>query len=287
MQHVIHRIRAHNAASRVLGRRARAGRVPKPVPPKAIEANYAGQLIAIVHVIKPSIDALLREMPGLLDSASAARGDVRHDVGEMSRMRAAFEQARTALHHATNIGVIESISRRYAQTTSVFQHAQLARQVKAAIGIDITTADRRIPAMIEHFVGENAALIKSLGNRTVDDIEKVVSRAFTTGARAEDVAGDVADRYGISERHARLIARDQIGSLNGQINAARQQEIGVTRGIWRTAGDDRVRPEHEALDGVEFDIDDPPDGELPGEPVCCRCYLEPVFAGLLGEADDT
>jgi SPP1 gp7 family putative phage head morphogenesis protein len=238
-------------------------------------------------VIKPSIDALLREMPGMLDSANAARGDVRHDVGEMSRMRAAFEQARTALHHATNIGVIESISRRYAQTTSVFQHAQLARQVKAAIGIDITTADRRVPAMIDHFVAENAALIKSLGNRTVDDIEKVVSRAFTTGARAEDVAGDVADRYGISDRHARLIARDQIGSLNGQINAARQQEIGVTSFVWRTAGDERVRPEHEDLNGETFDYDDPPDEGLPGEPVCCRCYAEPVFAGILGEADDT
>jgi SPP1 gp7 family putative phage head morphogenesis protein len=289
MLHLVHHVRAHNAASRVLGRRARTGRVPKPQPPLAIEADYARQIIAVVHSTKPVIDALVRDLPDMLSSAHAARGDardVRLDVGESSRVRGAFERARTALHHALNTSALESVAQRYAATTSAFQRAQLARQVKAALGIDIVTTDHRVPTMIEHFIGENVSLIKSLGERSLGDVEKIVTRAFTTGARAEDVAGDIADRYGISERHARLIARDQIGSLNGQIAAARQQEIGVTSFVWRDAGDERVRPEHEALNGETFSYDDPPDEGLPGEPVCCRCYAEPVFTGILGEAQD-
>lgn len=282
MLHVVHRLRVHGAGAALLGRRRRVGRVPKPVPPHAIESDYAKRLVGIVHATKPPVAALLRELPHLLESAQADR---RHDVGEMSRMRAAFEAARTALHHATNIGVLEALSRRYAITTSAFQRAQCARQMRAAIGIDIATNDRGVPAMIEHFVGENVSLIKSLGEKSLGDIEKVVSRAFTTGQRADEVASDVEDRYGVHERHARLIARDQIGKLNGQINAARQQELGVTSFVWRTAGDERVRPEHADLDGEEFRYDDPPSEGLPGEPICCRCYAEPVFGPLLDEAE--
>ncbi len=70
-------------------------------------------------------------------------------------------------------------------------------------------------------------------------------------------ADELEDGFGIATRHARLIARDQIGKLNGQVTAARHQELGVKSFIWRTAGDDRVRPEHEELEGESFTYDDP------------------------------
>lgn len=286
VSHVVYQVRAHIAAARLHGRRSRRGRIPKPQPPHAIEADYARQLVAIVHATKPAIGSLMRELPDLLASAHALRGDgIRHDVGESSRVRAAFDHARTALHHALNVGALEALAKRYAITTSAFQRAQLARQVKAAIGVDIVASDRRIPTMIEHFVGENVSLIKSLGEKSLGDIEKAVTRAFTSGTRAETVTGDVEDRYGISERHARLIARDQIGKLNGQINASRQQELGVTKFVWRTMEDEKVRPEHAVLDGRTFSYDDPPSEGIPGEPICDRCYAEPVFDAILYEAD--
>jgi len=43
--------------------------------------------------------------------------------------------------------------------------------------------------------------------------------------------------------------------------------------IWRTQEDDKVRPEHEALDGVERSWYDSPH---PGEEYGCRCYAEPA-----------
>lgn len=43
--------------------------------------------------------------------------------------------------------------------------------------------------------------------------------------------------------------------------------------VWRTAGDDKVRPSHAELEGRVRDFSDSPD---PGEEFNCRCWAEPV-----------
>ncbi len=93
-------------------------------------------------------------------------------------------------------------------------------------------------------------------------------------------------QFGFGERRSKLIARDQVGKLYGQLNASRQKDIGVEKFTWRTVGDERVRDEHEALDGEVFSYDDPPEEGLPGEEVLCRCSAEPLFSDLLAAADE-
>lgn len=79
---------------------------------------------------------------------------------------------------------------------------------------------------------------------------------------------------GYSQREAlQLIAVD-----NGLIAGAEQQDDRADRGqawIWRTQGDDRVRPEHAALEGRMFQAGerDPNEGE-PGDAPNCRCWKE-------------
>ena len=46
--------------------------------------------------------------------------------------------------------------------------------------------------------------------------------------------------------------------------------------IWRTAGDDKVRPSHAEREGQVFSWDNPPDGGHPGEAPNCRCTAEDV-----------
>lgn len=218
----------------------------------------------------------------------------RMDAGEGSRARALIEAARLRLTDAIHPNRVDAIASKFAKQTSEWQRMQLRRQAKAALGIDVTTTDTNIPALIEHFVSENVALIKSLGNKTLDDVEKIVTRAITSGRQTEDVAKDIDERFDIGERHARMIARDQIGKLNGQISASRHRELGLRRFIWRTVGDDRVREEHEDLENESeaepFDYDDPPDTDdgpaMPGEPILCRCTDEPVYADITDPSDE-
>ncbi len=138
-----------------------------------------------------------------------------------------------------------------------------------------------MPAIVDGFVHENVTLIRNLGQKAINEIDARVARAFTTGQRAEDALADISSRFDVTENHARLIARDQIGTLNGQITSERHQELGIERFTWETMGDERVRDEHALLQGQVFSYDDLPDEGLPGTPICCRCSQSPLYEDIL------
>ena len=263
-------------------------RLPKQIWPKSIEMEYGKSLIGLLEHAKPALAPLFHELPTLLAQADRDRRGDRFDAGEPERARKLIAAARDALEQRTKPTEVEALARVFGKRTQSYQRIQLGRQVKAAMGADVLAADNgRIAALLDHFAHENAVLIKSVPIDFIDEIEKRVTHAFTSGTRSENLADDLEERYDISERHARLIARDQIGKLYGQTNAVRQQDIGIESFTWRTAGDERVREEHAELEGQEFDFSDPPSEGLPGEPIQCRCYAEPVIGALRDAVSDT
>jgi len=67
-----------------------------------------------------------------------------------------------------------------------------------------------------------------------------------------------------------------------QLNARFQQAgLGVTEYIWRSSDDVRVRSSHRDYDDRRFSWDEPPGGKHPGEDYNCRCFAEPVVAGVI------
>jgi SPP1 gp7 family putative phage head morphogenesis protein len=180
---------------------------------------------------------------------------------------------------------ITPIATKYAAATSDFQRSQLAKQARAAVGVDVrklTGIDRAVPAQLEQFAKVNAQLITGLGARLAEDIAEIVEDATVSGSRWETVAKRLAHAGLVTESRAALIARDQVGKLYADINRQRQGNLGVTRYVWRTVRDNRVREEHESLDGESFDWGAPPPDGHPGEAVNCRCYADPDFSDLLG-----
>ena len=80
-----------------------------------------------------------------------------------------------------------------------------------------------------------------------------------------------------SKKHARLIARDQTSKAIGQLTRVRHEQAGLTHYIWRTSGDERVRPSHSDLDGTVQEWQKPPGIGHPGDDIQCRCVAEPVL----------
>jgi SPP1 gp7 family putative phage head morphogenesis protein len=218
--------------------------------------------------------------------AKLTRADAwRLDIGEGRRTRVLLDRVREDVASAAR--ATEQVAKRAGEQVSNIQRAELAKQTKAALGVDVPVADRNIHALIEHFAHENVALIKSLGNRTLDDIEKLVTGAYVRGLRAEDVAQEIARRFDIAERHARLIARDQIGRLNSQITRARHDELGIGKFRWLTMDDNRVRQRHRPFHGNVY----PYRGEgtpefFPGDEIMCRCVEQPVYDDILAMVDE-
>lgn len=59
-----------------------------------------------------------------------------------------------------------------------------------------------------------------------------------------------------------------------------KQERPTTHYIWRTRGDDKVRPSHATNNGRVFAGNDPPETGHPGEDYGCRCTAEPFMPSV-------
>ncbi|MGM0583820.1 MAG: minor capsid protein [Pseudomonadota bacterium] len=59
-----------------------------------------------------------------------------------------------------------------------------------------------------------------------------------------------------------------------------KEERPTTHYIWRTRGDDKVRPSHAANNGRVFAWNDPPETGHPGEDYGCRCTAEPYMPSV-------
>lgn len=163
------------------------------------------------------------------------------------------------------------------------------RELQRLIPIDV----RETPgtqALINAWREANVNLIES-GLRAPDvqlrpsllsDVSSVVEQAHRSGLRVEALAGELIERFGVSESRAELIARDQVLKLNAQIHRQKQQDAGITHYIWRTSGDRRVRERHAELNNTRQAWANPPEvapgrHEHPGGDYQCRCRARPVI----------
>lgn len=125
---------------------------------------------------------------------------------------------------------------------------------------------------------ENVALIKTIPEEYFKKIETVVFNGVTQGRQASSMIQKIQEIGKVTENRARVIARDQTSKLNSALNQQRSQNLGVEEYIWRTAGDERVRPSHASKNGKRFRWDDPPkDTGHPGQDIQCRCVAQPII----------
>lgn len=288
----------HSTALRVLAARIVAGGgdapgpVPRPVHPDGIELDYGNRVVKLVadrvvplyRRIIPMLAEWIRKLPPL----TAHARDQHADVDSLIAKRL-LEQIRAQSMGVLNEGEMEMIARFYGDRLSVANRNELARQLRFGLGVDVPINEGRSTEIIAHFARENAALIRSIPEHLHQDVSDLVTRAFRKRMSEDTLAAEFEERFGVAENAARFLARDQIGKLNGQLSAERQQQLGITAYKWRTRRDKRVRPEHRRLEGKRFLYEDPPpngSGGLPGEDYGCRCGAEPDLTEVLDAIEE-
>lgn len=158
-----------------------------------------------------------------------------------------------------------------------------SREIARVLGINLTREPAEVERALTEWQRENVALITSIAERLHDDVAEVVRDATRRGARVETLAGELAERYGVSESRAELIARDQVLKANADLTRIRHASAGIDRYVWSTSRDERVRPLHRALEGTIQSWDAPPvtndrgDRNHPGGDYQCRCVAIPVL----------
>lgn len=279
----LRQVRLRRQAMKLRGARLRPRRIPRIQQPDAIRAQYYSMLRGILAVAKALVERrVVPLLPNLLEQAKAERGDARGlSRTDASRINNLLDGISEKFYRQLSPDLLDLEVGKVARATSENHRRQFQRQAKAALGIDLQMAEPGLAGRISQFTAENVALIKSLPQQYFDQVEKIVTAGVSDGDRAEDIAQEISDRFGVAESRAELIANDQIGKFFGDLQQARQEAVGVEEYIWRTMRDERVRDDHQEREGEKFRWDDPPEDGAPGEAVNCRCFAEPVFDQIL------
>lgn len=113
-----------------------------------------------------------------------------------------------------------------------------------------------IEDILEASVKENVGLIKSIGVDYLERVQQQVWSGVASGYDLGQIAKDLSKAYGISDRRAKNIARDQGAKAHAIIERERRKEAGITQAIWLHSHAGKVpRPSHVKANGKVFDIE--------------------------------
>ena len=165
---------------------------------------------------------------------------------------------------------------------------QLQKSLKGlAVAPKLTKDQSRI---ISEDWQENMDLwIKDFTEKQISDLRKTVRDNAFSGNRREALIASIKKSYGVTERKAKFLARQETALLMAKFKETRYTDAGVHEYRWGcVAGSPNhpVRPSHKKLEGKIFRWDDPPTTTMPGEPVRrnnpgqdynCRCFAKPII----------
>jgi SPP1 gp7 family putative phage head morphogenesis protein len=118
-------------------------------------------------------------------------------------------------------------------------------------------ADPWLRSQRQIFLGMNVDLIESMIKSEFERVKGYVDRGLQEGSNWTTIVKEIKDSFGIVDRKAIFIARDQVAKLNAAISRLRQEELGVEEYQWVTMMDERVRKTHKANEGKTFRWDSP------------------------------
>lgn len=254
---------------------------PAPATPDAIERAYTQAVRGVNARLVAAARAFL--WPALERSArlSASNGqdsrlDAADDLSPFADLDFGVLQVRLGrLASGASHRLVDQFGRRLG----TWNRADMERILK----IDLANEPPEVRAVLDAWRRENVSLITSIASRLHEDVHEVVRDAQRRGAHVDTVRRELLERFDVSRSRATLIARDQILKANSDLTRERHMEAGITRYVWSTSRDERVRPMHRDLEGTIHEWDDPPvtneqgDRNNPGEDYQCRCVAVPVL----------
>ncbi|MEE6030442.1 phage head morphogenesis protein [Avibacterium paragallinarum] len=238
--------------------------------PEAIEREYVKYLQAIAKQIS---DTARKKLPEIAPHLKRMlRQDDSIDI---------LEQWLTELLQATTFYTrdndIRPAVRQFLSQTAEFNKKQFHKVLKSAYKVDIFFTEPWLDEPLLQAEWQNINLIKSIPIQLQEKLRYRMAEAVLGGESYKSLAADLEKLLDIPKRRATIIARDQIGKLNGRLTQLRQENIGVKSYIWRGSLDERERLSHVEREGKVFRWDNPPDDGHPGQPILCRCSAEAVL----------
>jgi SPP1 gp7 family putative phage head morphogenesis protein len=244
------------------------------------QAIYSAQLermtIKMVDETTRRVIKLFRQDPNFAQDASTA-SQARILMSELTKKF-------TQLFNSNAKPVAKKMVERENRSSKRSMHTSL-KQLSGGLSIKTDVMTPEIKDIMSASVQENVGLIKSIPQEYLGKVQGAVMRSISSGNGLADLVPFLEKQKGMTKRRARNIALDQTRKAYNGINRGRMQAIGVKQYEWlHTAGSQKPRPQHIAMSGNIYSLDDPPviddnTGErgIPGQLPNCKCRMVPVI----------
>jgi uncharacterized protein with gpF-like domain len=154
-----------------------------------------------------------------------------------------------------------------------FNKTQFTANFKRIAGVDPLKYEPTLNDFLEVAGQQNVEKIVTQSSKYFDDIRQMADSALRKGTSVKELTDDIVTLTGTAKNTANLIAIDQVQKLNADLESQRQQNNGITRYIWRTRKNARVRSksnssgysDHAGLEGAVIDWQYPPITVLKGK----------------------
>lgn len=227
---------------------------------------------AVQAILRQYADLNLAQLVALLRSATELDSPLAR-VRYMDDLMRAFDAAAAGLAEPPESlaqAVRSAVQSGVTGTTEMFAASQVVTDAfTVPTTLQLRYMDHAEARMLEFWGGEPPRFRREIQSAIRDGLER--------GQSLDQITKRIKDRAGVSRSRAALLARNEVGNAAGFAMRESQKEAGCTHYIWRSASDDRVRPEHKARNGKQFAWDDPPSDGHPGEPINCRCVALAVI----------
>ncbi|WP_239256676.1 phage head morphogenesis protein [Listeria ilorinensis] len=250
-------------------------RVPKTRYPFNVERSYAKELVGMVREVS---EILFKELEGVqrnIEEYQNVLSDSKRSDGVSDAVKAALDKVKAISLGVFNNRKFTSAASKFVRAVNSTNKVQTDRQLKVG-GIQPQETEPWLQEFMDSKVTENVSYIKSIGDDYLAKTEQIIMRSITNGENPKKVKEDLVKATGVSENKAKFIARDQTGTIFGQMTASRHMKAGIPGFRWSNSGDSRVRPTHQDRNNRVYSYSDP-NAPIPGVEYNCRCVAIPVF----------
>ncbi|TDX48286.1 minor capsid protein [Orenia marismortui] len=243
-------------------------RLPKVKFPTTQAVDYYDKLVDLIDQMHNLAEGVFeRKVRPVLRRNDSIRLD--DEIDEVNRALDKIEEE--AINNIFE-QVVDKLANDFIDLVRTHSIVQVGNQVKAVLGFDPLKNDPALAQIAKAAVKENVRLIKSIPRKYFDDLNRIILNGIRAGNSTEEIAEEIQKLYDVTRNRAKLIARDQAGSLQGDLTKARHKNLGLKKFRWVATNDSRVRKKHDDFDGHVYTWEDGAGaGVFPGKEINCRC----------------
>lgn len=269
------------------------GKIPrrKPVYPMSAERELMRVTLGVAAIINKRIRPTIDRAMAIYDAW--AEENIRTDAVTES-LEDILAECEESLNGDINVGtIIKSVGRvgKVAQKLSVKDWGLL---VDDALDGDISEPFymETMNDLMDKWVADSVSYISNMSTDALSKIHEIIIWGYNTHQPRINVYRRLQKVTGMTRSRAKLIATDQMGTLNCRMTEYEHKSLGVDKYKWSARHDTRVRPCHREYNNKIFSWNNPPadwyvtkgrgivyTGNYfhPGEAINCRCSAKPVF----------